>query len=181
MAIGAATANNAGVATLQCRSPAQRRGALSSGNLPPQVTIVRPLGNRAQSQQALTLAARAWDTEDGNLGASIQWTRTGRHARLRCPAQRLYGLHRRRNPHRDGDRLGRPRYSQSITVTFQSLVITDGAIWHDPAQPGRFLSFNKNIFNDWVATWFAYEGANPIWYLSNVVPVSANKALSTPS
>ena len=183
MALGTTSANNAAVAAAQMPLTAQRlSGPTSTGNLPPQVKIVRPLGNRVQSQQTLTLAANAWDTEDGNLNSSILWT-SNRRGTLGFGAQisvystsGFLGTETITATVTDSSNLS---YSHSITVTIESMVVTDGAIWHDPGQPGKFLSFNKNIYDQWVATWFAYEGSNPVWYLSNVVPVNFNGSFAT--
>lgn len=180
IAIGNDDANNAEVARQQMYLAAQQQPSIIVGNnLPPRVTIVRPQGSRAQSGQAITLSARAFDTEDGNIESSVRWTSNrrgslGTGAQLRVHSS-LLGSETITASVTDSGGLS---HSRSTSIFFEAQVVTEGAIWHDPNTPGRFLSFNKNIQNHWVATWMAYEGSSPIWYLTGTSPVAANGSFS---
>ncbi len=174
--LGDAAHDNAEVAYRQMYLTSARRNAPAS-NQPPRVDILRPLGFNAQSQQLLTLSAAAWDFEDGNLEGSVRWESNRRGYLGTGATLQVYtswtGAETFTARITDMSHLTAAR---SITVNFQSMVTTAGAIWHDPQFPGRFLSFNKNSNGTWVATWMAYEGSSPnwspVWYLSPAVAVS---------
>lgn len=174
--IGTSVANNARVAKQQMYLTAQRRPSVTIPvNTSPQVTLVRPVGTVAQSFEYLTLSAGAFDREDGDLSANVRWTSNRRGTLGTGPNLRIYS-------NLQGNEIltvsvtdsGGLTQSQSIALSFVPRVTTAGAIWHAPGTPGRFLSFNQNVNDDWIATWMTYEGSNPVWYLSGVAPVSAN-------
>ena len=177
--IGNAAANNAEVARKQMYLTSLRRSAPAE-NQAPKVDILRPQGFNAQSQQTLTLSAAAWDLEEGNLEYKVSWESNLRGFLGTGSTLPVYtswnGLETFTATIRD---LGNLTASRSITLNFQPTVTTTGAIWHDPQFPGRFLSFNQAGNGSWVATWMAYEGSDPVWYLSPAVPVSANGAFSS--
>ncbi len=181
VAIGHASANNTHLARVQMYHTSLRRTAPHPGNQPPQVVILRPQAVYGQYQQQLTLGAMAWDIESGNLDANVQWTSNvrghlGWGAQLRVPGS-VFGNEIFTARVTDPNGL---TYATSVTLNFQSMVVTEGAIWHDPQTPGRFLSFNKTSGGSWVATWMAFEGSNPVWYLSPALPVSSvNGSFST--
>jgi hypothetical protein len=171
--IGSASANNAEVARLIAPAAAARRPTASFGNLPPRVDILRPVGDYVQKHQMLTLSAYAFDYEDGEKeGSSIQWSSDLRgplgSGKLLRVLSTLDGFETITATVTDSAGL---TGSRSKTVINLPAVDTVGAIWHDPSFPDRYLSFNKNEYHQWVATWMAYEGDDPVWYQSDVVPV----------
>lgn len=172
--IGSATANNAEVARLRAPVVAGRRNATGApGNLPPSLTIVSPQGWRGQLNQFLTLSAGAFDHEDGDRSANIVWT-SNRRGQLGVGAKissysPLTGTETFTATVTDSGNL---TFSRSVTLVFEAMVATEGAIWHNPRHPGQFLSFNKNIYDQWVATWMTTKNGKQLWYQSQVVPVS---------
>lgn len=176
MTIGSATANNAEVARLRAPVAAARRTATGTpGNLPPSLTLVSPQGWRGQLRQWITLAAGAFDHEDGDRSAQIVWTSNLR-GNLGVGAKILAQPTVTPGPETFTatvtDSLGLS-FSRSVTLVFEAMVTTEGAIWHNPRDPGKFLSFNKNINDDWVATWMTVKNGKPVWYQSHVVHVSS--------
>lgn len=186
--IGDHSSNDAQIARNQMPLTAQRLDSLTTGNRAPQLTLRRPLGGPAQRGQYLTLSAQTSDAEDGSLDASIRWSSDkrgylGSGPMLRIPSPALGGslglgaLETFTASVRDSGNL---LSSSSVLVTYVPQVTTRGAIWHDPGTPGRFLSFNKNMYDEWVATFMTYEGDHPVWYLSGVGPVMANGSFYSP-
>jgi hypothetical protein len=171
--IGTAEADNARAARLQAPVAAEITPASSFANMPPTVTLLRPLDSNVQANQMLTLSAVAFDYEDGDRSNFIQWSSNqrgnlGTGATLRVAAQPA-GTEVITAFVIDSGGLGAYR---SKVIQHVPTIHTVGAIWHDPGTPGRYLSFNENDAHHWVATWMAYEGPDPVWYQSLVVPLS---------
>lgn len=65
--------------------------------------------------------------------------------------------------------------STSRVLQVQQIQISPrGGHWYNPARSGTGIEFLQNMYNEFVAIWYTYEGGEPVWYISDVATVQNN-------
>lgn len=56
----------------------------------------------------------------------------------------------------------------------QPQIYPRGGHWYNPDRSGNGVELLRNMYDEYVAIWYTYEGTEPVWYITDVAPVVGN-------
>ena len=64
--------------------------------------------------------------------------------------------------------------SRGLQVQPPPSITPRGGMWYNPDRSGNGLELFVNMYNQYAAIWYTYEGTEPVWYITDVATVSNN-------